>query len=186
MTLYELQEMAKTVLAEAMEYVLDASGKGLDELEEDDLNLAELADGLVPVYTSDLMELASSNWEFREVPDGEYNTIDQMIAVNVYEYLYQYMAEQFESVKADLDYQPPIDLCKTSDSRIVTGGKNTQFCPDDCLLEFRDEYIEKTGDNISIDDWLDCFEVADLAELDDADEDQIFGLEWIGYWRIDC
>lgn len=78
------------------------------------------------------------------------------------------------------------DLVKTSDSRIVTGGKLTQFCPDDRLLEMRDDYISGTGDEISIDDWLDCWEEANLEELDNASDDQINYLEHDdnGNWHI--
>ena len=137
MNLYELQEQAKDALAEAMEFVLDASGMGLDELDQDDIEFHDLLDSLVPIYTSDLMELASSYADFRMVGDGSYNTLDDIIMENVYNYLWEYMSDVFDEVKDDLDYQPEIDLLKTSDPR--------------------DDYIEQTGDNISLDDWWDCW-----------------------------
>jgi hypothetical protein len=184
-TLYELQQNAKDSLKEAMEWVLDAGDYTLDELDQDDIDLYDLIDSLVPVYTSDLMELASCHWEFRQVPDGDYDSMDEMIMVNVSDYLYEYMSEVFDEVKADLP-QRPIDLLKSDDPRIVTQGKNLQFCPDERILELRDDYISGTGENISTDDWLDCWETADLDELENATADQISYLEQDdnGNWQV--
>lgn len=175
MTLYELQEQAKDNLKEALEWLIENQGHTLCELGPDDIDLAELIDSTIPVYTSDLLELASQNWRFREV-NHEYDTMDEMIMANIADYLHEFLMDSFEDVKETI--QPKIfDLVKSSDNRIVTQGKLTQYCPDDRLLEMRDDYISGTGDNISIDDWLDCWEEANLEELADADDDQINYLE---------
>jgi hypothetical protein len=99
MTLYELQEQAKDALFEDIEFVVEASGITLDDLDQDDIDLYELLDSVVPVYTSELMELAGHNWELRQIPDGEFDTMDEMIMVNISDYLYEYLTDVFDEVK---------------------------------------------------------------------------------------
>jgi hypothetical protein len=181
-TLYELQQNAKDSLKEAIEWVLDAGDYTLDELDQDDIDLYDLINSLVPVYTSDLMELASENWQFRFVPDGNFDTLDELVMVNISDYLYDYLTEVFDEVKNGLT----IDLLKTSDIRIVTGGKLIQFCPDCRIMDLREDYISGTGERISIDDWLGCWETANLDELEDATADQISYLRQDdnGNWQV--
>jgi len=168
-TLYELQQNAKDSLKEAIEWVLDAGDYTLDELDQDDIDLYDLIN-------------SSENWEFRVVPDGDYDSMDRMIMVNVSDYLYDYLTEVFDEVKNGLT----IDLLKTSDIRIVTGGKLIQFCPDCRIMDLREDYISETGERISIDDWLNCWETANLDELDDATADQISYLRQDdnGNWQV--
>jgi hypothetical protein len=179
-TLYELQEQAKDALKEAIRW--EMINNSLNDPEMEDINFDDLVDSLVPVYTSDLMELASENWEFRVVPDGDYDSMDRMIMVNVSDYLYDYLTEVFDEVKNGLT----IDLLKTSDIRIVTGGKLIQFCPDCRIMDLREDYISGTGERISIDDWLGCWETANLDELEDATADQISYLRQDdnGNWQV--
>ena len=82
-TLHELRGYARENLDEAVEY-------GIDEISD---TIHEIADGLVPVYYSDLLELASDNNDLAtDVPeigpafDGEPTPVN-IIAANVYEWL---------------------------------------------------------------------------------------------------
>lgn len=82
-TLYELKQYAKENLDEAAEC-------GISEIGD---TIHELADGLVPVYTSDLMQLAANNLSLAtDVPelgpafDGSPTPVN-IIAANVYEWL---------------------------------------------------------------------------------------------------
>ena len=82
-TLHELRQNARDSLDEAVEY-------GIDEIGD---TIHELADGLVPVYTSDLLSLAADNLalatdepELGPAFDGS-PTPTNIIAANVYEWL---------------------------------------------------------------------------------------------------
>ena len=82
-TLHELRQHARENLDEAVEY-------GIDEIGD---TIHELADGLVPVYTSDLMQLAADNLnlatdapELGPAFDGS-PTPSNIVAANVYEWL---------------------------------------------------------------------------------------------------
>ena len=94
MNTYDLRKQAREAIDEAIE------NKYYDCLED---GLHEIADGLVPIYTSDLMSLAADNIEFAvNVPelgpafDGS-DTPVNIVAANVYEWLiaelYEYASE---------------------------------------------------------------------------------------------
>jgi len=81
--LYDLRKQAREALDEAKEY-------GIEELGD---TIHELADGLVPIYTSDLMTLAADNLDFATLEpelgpafDGS-PTPTNIVAANVYEWL---------------------------------------------------------------------------------------------------
>ena len=82
-TLHELRTYAREKLDEAVEY-------GIDEIGD---TIHELADGLVPVYYSDLLTLAADNNDLAtDVPElgpafGGEPTAVNIIAANVYEWL---------------------------------------------------------------------------------------------------
>lgn len=82
-TLHELRQYAHDNLDEAVEY-------GISDIGD---TIHELADGLVPVYTSDLMSLAAENLnlatdtpELGPAFDGSPTPVN-IVAANVYEYL---------------------------------------------------------------------------------------------------
>lgn len=175
MNKYDLHEQTEEALFEAIKWHV----KEYEELPTiDDLDLHELADGLVPVYTSDLLDLLQSDygtfgWVDSEM--GEVESVDDIVTWNAYHYINEYIHEIFDDVLSEV--QEPIELCMTDNIRIIVGGKNVQYCPEDRLLDLREEYIAGTGENISEDDWLDCWEDCSLDELEDATADQINFLE---------
>ena len=82
-TLQELRQHARNNLDEAREY-------GISEISD---TIHEVADGLVPVYTSDLMDLADNNIalatdtpELGPAFDGS-STPANIVAANIYEWL---------------------------------------------------------------------------------------------------
>jgi len=182
MNKYELKEQAIDALKESISYMRE-SGE-----DPGDIDLNELADSIVPVYTSDLLDLLRSDYGtfgWVDPEQGATESVTDIVSWNAYNFIYQVMSDNLDEVIDEIS-QSTIDLLKTSDPRIVMGGKLTQYCPDDCILEMREDYISGTGENISIDDWLDCWETADLDELDGATDDQINYLEIDnnGNWQV--
>ena len=68
-------------------------------------------------------------------------------------------------------------LLKTSNGRIVTGGKVEQFVMDVDLESMRDEYAMGTGEFIPREVWESCFEEAVISDLVGIKDDQINGKE---------
>jgi len=119
-------------------------------------------------------------------------TIMSLIYSRVNRFLERYLYDEFDNIvdeilsERETKNELEINLLKTSDIRIVTGGKLIQFCPDSRIMDLREDYISETGERISIDDWLDCWETADLDELEDATADQISYLRQDdnGNWQV--
>lgn len=63
---------------------------------------------------------------------------------------------------------------KTSNPRIVMGGKLTQYCRDVDLKEFWKEFVVGCDDDISWDDWQACFKPASYDEVKYANSDQVY------------
>ena len=63
---------------------------------------------------------------------------------------------------------------KTSNARIVMGGKLEQFCRDIDLEAFREAYNHGCGENISSEEWESLFTEAEPEELIGLSNDQFF------------
>ena len=106
-TLYELEQYAKENLLEYFE--CDDEDNVLDFGQYPEDNVHDVADGLVPVYTSDLMQLAADNLllaidepELGPAFDGSH-TPANIVAANIYEHLerilFEYLYELQEEYK---------------------------------------------------------------------------------------
>lgn len=182
MNRYELQEQARSTLREAIDWHVKEH-EVLPTVDDFD----DLADSLVPVYTSDLLELLQSDYgEFGWVDPGmgDIKSVDDIVSWNAYRYINEYMNEIFDDVLSEVP--EPIELCKTENPRIIFGDKHTQYCPEDRLLDLREEYVSKTGERIDLDEWLQLWESCSLNELENATADQIFGLgqDDNGNWQV--
>jgi len=98
MNLRELEQSARKSMAEALDYDQDDGPSEPHDL------IAELADSLTPVYTSDLLELAADHSAFTtDEPElgpafGGEPTPVNIIAANVYEYLTAVLWDEFKAL----------------------------------------------------------------------------------------
>lgn len=82
--------------------VLEERIRESDKIDSDDLH--EIADSMIPVYTSDLLALARDNyWLITTVSENicsdQPMTPDQLIAYNIYDALIEHMNERLEENK---------------------------------------------------------------------------------------
>jgi len=130
-TLNELIEMGKEELKE-----------GLPDCYDEGDFIFEIADGLVPVYTSDLLELAMENLEIATCEpeifafDGTRSPING-IAGNVYQFITEELYGALEDIKAEIEEESYI-LCEHCDEEFhkddlfkdTAGGIDYYYCED--------------------------------------------------------
>ena len=102
---YYTQELVDSAIEELEERLKEEEIK-TDEsyaIEIDDL-IAEIADSHIPIYTYDLLQYASNNFDLIQTNDlclnSSYGDITQIIQANIYELLmedlYDYLEEKFQ------------------------------------------------------------------------------------------
>ena len=104
MNKYQLTEQARDSLKEAIEYKIENEGYEPEELDQDDIDLHELADSLTPIYNSDLLELCQSDmgtFGYNERGEAVESVID-IISWNCFEFLVEWLAMIFDDTLADV------------------------------------------------------------------------------------
>ena len=97
---YELKEQAIDALKESISYVIEIG----DDPEDVDLN--ELADSVVPIYTSDLLELLRSDYGTFGWVDPEQVAIESVtdiVSWNAYNFIYQVMSDNLEDAIEEVE-----------------------------------------------------------------------------------
>ena len=102
-----LEEITQDAIDELRERAEDGGILRMNEPDYDGA-LAEIADSSVPVYTSDLMELAANNLDLAtNMPecgpafDGE-PTPANIVAANIYEHVTQALWDEWDTIKEEI------------------------------------------------------------------------------------
>ena len=103
MNIYELKQQARESLVEYLEY--SPAAEPYDAI-------AEVADGSVPGYTTDLMECAADNIglavnepELGPAFDGSPTPVN-IVAANIYEEISNYLHDELDNILEELGIEP--------------------------------------------------------------------------------
>jgi hypothetical protein len=83
---YYTQELVDSAIEELEERLKEEE---IDSSAQEDEIIAEIADNNIPIYTYDLLQYASNNFDLLQPTDlaGEYPNVDKIIQANIYEIL---------------------------------------------------------------------------------------------------
>ena len=137
MTKDELKQEIRDALEEAIRDTIEEEGHHDISL-GDEIDEFDTLDSVVPIYTSDLLQLLDSDFGTFGYSDEKFDNVVELVQHNVTEFVFNYAYEVFdevlEEVLTDPDYTCP--YCEESVLGLEVekcpecGGEGCEFCGD--------------------------------------------------------